>query len=146
MQLQIFEALRKPKTRKTSGNERPLSISLTAELIGSRRCDCESYGICTVGHAPGLAMCRELLAAGANPDTALVIYRSGALALRIRIREGASLTVEAAESGTPRFRLARPPRRGAASPTQKTEGTSKFSAASQAIASASRGHRLTITR
>ena len=47
-------------------------------------------------------MCRELLAAGADPDRALAIYRSGVLALRIRSsREGASLTVEDAESDTP---------------------------------------------
>jgi hypothetical protein len=79
MQLQILEALRKPETRKTSRSERPLSISLTAELIGSHRCECESHGIRTVGHAPGLAMCRKLLAAGANPDMALAIYRGGSL-------------------------------------------------------------------
>src|SRR5262249_327509 len=119
MSLQIFEAHRKPETRKTSRPEHPLAI-LTAELIGSRCCDCESCGIRTVGYAPGLAMCWELLAAGANPNTALAIYRSGVLALRIRsIREGASLTVEDAESGAPRFRLMRPPRRGAASPGPK---------------------------
>jgi hypothetical protein len=68
-------------------------------------------------------MCRELLAAGANPDMALAIYRGGVLALRIRsIRDRASLIVEAAESGAPRFRLARPPRRGAASPMRKNDG------------------------
>jgi hypothetical protein len=123
MQLQILEPLRKPETRKTSHSEYPRAISLTAELIGSRCCDCESHGIRTVGHAPGLAMCRELLAAGVNPDTALAIFRKGVLALRIRsIREGASLTVEDTESGTPRFRLARPPRRGAASPVRKNGG------------------------
>jgi hypothetical protein len=120
MQLQNLEALRKPETRKTSRSESPLSIFLTAKLIGSRRCDCESYGICTVGHAPVLALCRELIAAGANPDMSLAIYRGEVLALRIRsIGEAAELVVEDSQNGCPRFRLVRPARRGAASPMRK---------------------------
>ena len=120
MQIQILEAIRKPETRNTSRSERPLSIFLTAELIGSRCCDCESYGIRTVGYAPGLAMCRELLAAGASPEMALAIYRGGVLALRIRsIGEAAHLVVEDSQNGRPRFRLVRPARCGAASPMRK---------------------------
>ena len=96
---------------------------ITAQLTGSHRCECVLYGLSASGHAPTLVLCRELLNAGANPDSSLVVYREGVLALRIRsIREGAKLTVEDAESGTPRFRLARPPRRGAASPMRKNGG------------------------
>ena len=58
-------------------------------------------------------MCRELLAVGANPDTALAIYGSGGLALRIRsIREGARFTSKtpnrALRRGNPGTPLGRP--------------------------------------
>jgi hypothetical protein len=120
MPLQVLGAPGKPNTRKTRRTERLVPIPLTAELAGSRRCDCESHGIRTIGHAPVLAMCRELLAAGVNPDSALAIYRQGVLALQVRsIREGAKLAVEDAESGTPQFRVARPPSRGGASSARK---------------------------
>jgi hypothetical protein len=94
---------------------------LRAELHGS--CHCEALDHVATGYAPALALCRQLLAAGLDPDRALHVYRNGILSLRIRtIREGAELTVEDAESGSPRFRLARPPRRGAASPMRKNGG------------------------
>jgi hypothetical protein len=97
------------------------AVPLTAELIASHQC--EALGIVAMGHAPALALCRELLSAGAHPDTALAVYRNGVLALRIRsIREGARLAVEDGETGTPRLRLARPARRGAASPMRKNGG------------------------
>ena len=63
------------------------------------------------------------LTAGLDPDRALHVYRKDTLALRIRsLREGSKLAVEDTESGTPGLRLARPPRRGAASPMQKNGG------------------------
>jgi hypothetical protein len=42
--------------------------------------------------APVLALCRELLAAGLDPDAATEAYRAGTMALRVRsIGEGALL-------------------------------------------------------
>jgi hypothetical protein len=99
---------------RSAYRKRP-KLEISAELTGSNRCDCESYGISTSGHVPALAVCRELLAAGVDPDSVLSVYRNGVLALRIRsIREGARLTVEDGETGIPKFRLVRPARRGAA--------------------------------
>jgi hypothetical protein len=56
-----------------------------------------------------LALCRQLLAAGLNPDQALHVFRNGTLALRIRsIGEAADLTVKDDNRGTPRFVPYRP--------------------------------------
>src|SRR5262245_29138065 len=50
--------------------------TLRAELIGSSTCI--AVNITTTGSAPVLAICRELLAAGVDPDTALdVCYGTG---------------------------------------------------------------------
>jgi hypothetical protein len=99
---------------------KPAAVVISAELTGSNNCDCESYGISTTGHAPVLAMCRELLLAGCGPDQALEIYRAGALSLRIRsIGQAARLVVQNSENGRPHFRLARPERRGAAPPVRQ---------------------------
>ena len=65
--------------------------------------------VTAVGRAPVLNACRELLARGLNPDTAVEIYRQGVLALRIRtLAAGARLTLEDCSDGRPRFRLFRP--------------------------------------
>jgi hypothetical protein len=59
---------------------------------------------------------------GVDPDSALHVYRAGVLALRIKsVREGASLTVEDDEYGTPRLRKIRGESRGAASPMRNSE-------------------------
>jgi hypothetical protein len=52
-----------------------------------------------------LTLCRQLLAAGLDPDQALEVYRGTTLALRVRsIGEGAKLTVrESTKDGRPRF-------------------------------------------
>ena len=97
------------------------AVPLTDEFTGSHQCG--ALGIVAMGHAPALALCCELLSAGADPDTAIAVYRNGVLDLRIRsIREGARLTVEDADRRPPGFRLARPGRRGAASPMRKNGG------------------------
>ena len=76
---------------------------IRAELIGSDTCSVA--GITAHGHAPVLALCRELLAAGLDPDAAVEAYRAGTQALRVRsISEAARLTVEDDSRGTPRFR------------------------------------------
>jgi hypothetical protein len=74
--------------------------AIRADLIGSTTC---TVGNLTgTGHAPVLAMCRELLAAGVDPDQALEFYRGAVLALRVRsIGDGAALTIKTAGNGTP---------------------------------------------
>lgn len=81
--------LLRPESR-TAPAEHPAPIR--AELNGSTECDCEFYGVSASGHAPALALCRELLAVGVDPDTALLVYRSGTLSLRVRsMRSGQDL-------------------------------------------------------
>jgi hypothetical protein len=88
--------------------EKP-TAAVSAELTGSNSCDCKSLGISTSGHAPVLAMCRELLQAGVNPDSALAVYRKGVLALRVRsISEGAPLTVKEPDHGRAQFATWKP--------------------------------------
>jgi hypothetical protein len=83
------------------------AVPLTAEFVDAHRC--EALGHIAIGHAPALALCRHLLAAGLDPDRALHVYRNGVLSLRLRsIREGARLTVKDGKLGTPKFRLASP--------------------------------------
>jgi hypothetical protein len=78
---------------------RPASV-ISAELIGSTECRCETYSISTSAYAPALALCRALVHAGCNPDQALEVYRAGVLALRIRsIGEAADLVVEDSQNG-----------------------------------------------
>ena len=82
-----------------------------AKLSGNGTCSATGFKV--TGHAPVLALCRELIAAGLDPDQALEVYRGAILALRVRsIAAGARLTVEDDSRGTPRFR---PWRGGAAS-------------------------------
>ena len=119
MQLQYGDAPRKSEIRHASRSEQLLATPLTAQLTGSHRC--EALGIVAKGHAPAFALCRQLLTAGVNPDTALSVYRNGILALKVRsIGEAARLAAEDSKNGRPQFRLARPTRRGAAPPMRKT--------------------------
>ena len=81
--------------------------ALRAELIGSHTCT--AAGLTVAGNAPALVLCRELLSAGIDPDTALVVYRAGTLALLIRsIAAGAALDVRDDNRGAPRFVRYRP--------------------------------------
>jgi hypothetical protein len=88
---------RNRKTRKL--------VNLTpvhAEFSGSDTCT--AAGITVTANAPALALCRQLLAAGLDPDRALEVFRNGTLALRIRsIGEGARLTVKEPDRGRPHF-------------------------------------------
>jgi hypothetical protein len=96
--------------------------SVEAELVGSRLCIAGS--VRATGNAPALALCRQLLAQGIDPDSALHVYLAGVLALRVRsIREGASLTVEDDEYGTPRLRKIREETRGTAPPIRNSSDT-----------------------
>lgn len=77
---------------------------LHAELTGS---GCSSAGITATGTTPVLSLCRQLLAAGLDPDSALEVFRGATLALRIRsIGEAAGLEIAADGVG---FRPARKP-------------------------------------
>ena len=68
------------------------------ELSGDNTCS--AAGITATGHAPILALCRELIAAGLDPDHALEVYRGAILALRVRsIGEGARLELNAKGTG-----------------------------------------------
>jgi hypothetical protein len=70
---------------------------------------CTSADITASSTTPVLALCRQLLAAGIDPDRAMEVYRNGTLALRIRsIGEAAELTVKDDNRGTPRFLPYRP--------------------------------------
>jgi hypothetical protein len=77
--------------------------ALRADLIGSSTCT--AAGITATGHAPVLALCRRLIAAGYDPDQALEVYRAAVLALTVRsIGVAARLTVrESTSDGRPRF-------------------------------------------
>jgi hypothetical protein len=111
MQLQPIQYAERLRKRQDSRSQRQSVIS--AQLTGSHRC--EALGIVVTGHAPVLTLCRELLAAGIDPDSPLDVFRCGLLALRVRsVGAAARLAVEDNENGRPQFRLARPPRRGAA--------------------------------
>ena len=91
---------------------------ISATLCGSN--ECEAANIVTTGHTPVLAMCRQLLQQGVDPDTALTVYRRGIVALRVRsIGRAARLAVEVDRYGRPQFRKARERGAGAASPMRK---------------------------
>jgi hypothetical protein len=87
-------------------NIQPKREHVIAELVGNDSCRCQEIDAAVTANAPVLAMCRQLLATGIDPDTALGVYRRGVLALKVRsIREGARLTVKTAGNGTPIFTL-----------------------------------------
>jgi len=66
--------------------------ALRADLIGSNTCS--ANGITAHGAAPVLILCRQLLAAGLDPDQALHVFRGATLALRVRsIGEAAGLEI-----------------------------------------------------
>jgi hypothetical protein len=96
----------------------PPCKTVRADLIGSDTCS--AAGITTTGAAPVLALCRQLLAAGLDPDAALAVHRAGVLALRVRsLREGARLTVKTAGNGAPVFTVDAACRGAAASPVRQ---------------------------
>jgi hypothetical protein len=75
---------------------------IRSHFIGSDTCTWT--GITASGAAPVLVLCRQLLAAGLDPDTAMEVYRAGTLALRVRsLSEGARLTVKQPDRGRIHF-------------------------------------------
>jgi hypothetical protein len=68
------------------------AVPIRAVLIGSARC--EALGISVCDAAPVLGLCRELVAAGHDPQLPLHAYRGDVLALRVRsIGEAAQLAI-----------------------------------------------------
>jgi hypothetical protein len=89
--------------------------SIVAHLDCSRTCT--GADVTASGVAPVLSLCRQLLAAGLDPDAALEVYRTGTLSLRVRsLREGALLTVKSAGNGCPIFAVDATPQGAAAPP------------------------------
>ena len=86
-----------------------------ADLTGAEICT--SMGLTARASTPILALCRELLAAGVDPDQALEVYRGATLALQIRsIGEAAGLEVNSKGTGFVPLRAVR-----AASPMRSGE-------------------------
>ena len=89
-----------------------------ADLTGAEICT--SMGLTARGSTPILALCRELLAAGVDPDQALEVYRGATLALQIRsIGEAAGLEVNSKGTGFRAVRAASPMRSGEVAGTEQ---------------------------
>jgi len=87
-------------SRSTSINQ-----AIRADLAGTNTCT--GAGITARGTTPVLALCRQLLAAGLDPDRAMEVFRGATLALRIRsIGDAAELEINGDGTG---FRRARHP-------------------------------------
>jgi hypothetical protein len=72
--------------------------SVIAHLSGSSTCT--GAGITANSPTPVLALCRQLLAAGLDPDQAMDVYRGATLALRVRsLREAARLEINSHGTG-----------------------------------------------
>ena len=84
--------------------------AIRAELAGSDTCTAE--GIKAKGKTPVLNLCRQLLAVGLDPDSALEVYRNGTLALKVRsIGEAAAIEINGEGTGfrRPRESATAPP-------------------------------------
>jgi hypothetical protein len=108
-------------TAKPTDRHPPLGAIQTS-LTGSRTCS--ALGVSVTGHAPVLALCRALVAAGHDPGRALHAFRGATLCLKVRsIDESSRLTVEDDRHGTPRFRLKRDRGYGAGAPIDQNDQT-----------------------
>ena len=100
----IVGAGKRPLSSRPQANVQAI---LRAEYLGATTCT--AAGITARASAPVLALCRELLAAGLDPDQAIEVFRGATLALRMRsIGEAAELAVKDDNRGTPRFVRYRP--------------------------------------
>jgi hypothetical protein len=80
---------------------------IRAELVGIDTCI--AAGQVARGAAPVLAMCRQLIEAGHDPELSLRAYRGDVLCITVRtIGEGAALTVAEGSRDMPRFRRWKP--------------------------------------
>jgi hypothetical protein len=98
--------------KKTAFGTRPVNSqnnssvqALHAELSGSNTCT--ALGIAARGSTPVLILCRQLLAAGLDPDRAMEVFRGTTPCLRIcSIGEAAALEINGDGTG---FRPSRQP-------------------------------------
>jgi hypothetical protein len=80
---------------------------IRAELVGIDTCI--AAGQVARGAAPVLAMCRQLIEDGHDPELSLRAYRGDVLCITVRtIGEGAALTVAEGSRDMPRFRRWKP--------------------------------------
>jgi hypothetical protein len=99
--------LRNWKLRSSKPPKTRTQVALRAELFGSTAAT--AADLTATGTAPVLALCRQLLAAGLDPDRALEVYRGAVLALRVRsIGEAAGLEINSKASGFICHRAVRP--------------------------------------
>ena len=84
---------KRPLSSRPQANVQAIRAEIDADI-------CTSAGIAGRGTTPVLALCRQLLAAGLNPDQAMEVYRGATLALRIRsIGEAAGLEINSKGTG-----------------------------------------------
>lgn len=82
-------------------------LPIRAELIGSDKATSE--GITARGQSPVTMLCRQLIAAGFDPDRPLEAYRGQTLCLKVRsLADGGRLTVREGDNEPPRFTLWKP--------------------------------------
>lgn len=87
--------LRRPDSCRATLDSHPDARALRAELVDAHTIVCAGFATCS-GSSPVLEFVRLLLARGADPRTALKIYRGDVLALNVRtIAEAARLRVAA---------------------------------------------------
>ncbi len=120
-----------PAGKQATASKRAAAY-LRAELIGSDACRCGS--ITTHSHTPVLAMCRQLLAHGIDPDCAVEIYRADFLALRIRSIEQAAKLAVREDHGPPEFCPYRPLKFGTVSPRTAEDDAAAHSGGSRMTA------------
>jgi len=84
-------------THRASQNP-PQDFPISAQLVGDDQCCVDDYLV--QSHSPVLAMCRELIEAGFNPERPLHVYRDGVLALTVRsIGEAAQIEINGKGAG-----------------------------------------------
>jgi hypothetical protein len=108
-----FSGIRNARISKPSF-KKSLAQVVLAELSGSDTC--LAAGLVVRGHAPVLVLCRELIAAGLDPDRAMEVFRGATLALHIRtIGQAAGLELNSHGTAFVTLRARR-----AASPVRKS--------------------------
>jgi hypothetical protein len=101
--------------------QRPQAIQ--AELHGADRC--EALGISVIDRTPILALCRSLIAAGADPNAGMTVCRGGNVAVRVHsLGAGAGLTVSEEDNRPPRFKHWKPRDVGEGAPRIARDGFS----------------------
>jgi len=98
------------------------SAPVIAQLIGDNQATIVG-GLSVSSPTPIFALCRQLVAQGADPDQLLQAYRGDTLCVSVRIGDGARLTVASDQLGRPRFRPYRGPDDPDTGPSHPNEPT-----------------------